>query len=147
MIKKNKKFLKIVYIFFSIFILAAIAMFIPFDLIISEKKIFQVVDENGNPIPNCKVEHEWTQYSLMFYGSDTTSSDENGFVFLPERSVKTTLAKLIQGAYIKIQMYGLHASFSSDDIVTIRTPNYETTNIFTDFRFEDKVILKKRQPR
>ena len=100
-----------------------------------------------SPVPNCTVEHEWTQYALMVSETYTTSSDENGFVYLPKRSVKTSLAELIHGIYNKIKMYGIHASFKSDDIVTLSAPNFETKHILTDFKVNGKITLKIKQPR
>lgn len=147
MIKNNKYFLKKKRIVFSICVFLCISLFIPFNLIVSDEKIFQVVDEKGNPISNCTVEHEWTQYALMLDGTYTTFSNENGFVYLPKKTVRTTIFKLVKGAYNKIKMYGIHASFTSDDIVTLSAPNFETKNIFTDFQVGGKVILKKKQPR
>lgn len=125
----------------------AISPFIQFDLVISKERSFQVVDENGIPIPFCIIEHEWTQYALMFEQKETTSADENGFVYLPKRSVKTSFAELLYGAYNKYRLYGIHASYTSDDIVTIKAPGYEVKHIFTDFPVEREIKLKKKQPR
>lgn len=131
----------------GIIILIFIFAFIRFDLVISEKRYFQVVDEKEIPIAHCEVYQIWTQYALSYEEMESSSCGENGFVYLPKRTVRTSWSELIAGAYEKFKKYGLHASYMSDDIVAISAPGFETEVIFPDDLKSNKVILKKKQPR
>lgn len=130
----------------SSFLLATVIL-IPFDLKISDERIFQLVDEKGDPVTLCTVEHEWIQYALMYKGIEISYPDKNGFVYLPKRTIRTSWLKLIYAAYSKLQTYSINASFKNEDIVTIISPGFETKVIFSDDWYSKKVILENKKPR
>ncbi|MEJ5359131.1 MAG: hypothetical protein WHT06_10710 [Desulfobacterales bacterium] len=133
----------------SIFVLFFLLIFliIPFDLTISEKRIFRVFDDHGTPLSHCEIDQRWTQYALSYEKRESLSCNEDGFVHLPKRTVRTSWAELISGAYAKFKKYGLHASYMSDDMVVISAPGFETELISAYEWKSNRVILKKKQPR
>lgn len=135
------------FILIASFFLLATGLFIPFDLEISDERIFQVIDEKGNPVTFCTVEHEWIQYALMSKDSEISYPDKNGFVYLPKRTIRTSWLELIRAAYAKLQMYSINASFKNEDIVTLISPGFETKIIFSDEWHSKKVILENKKPR
>ena len=141
-----KKFIKKCHVYLLIFGLISAAFFIPFDLVISDERAFQVVDEYGIPLKNCIVEHDWIQYALEFRDSETRVTDDNGFVFLPKRTIRTSWAELIRASYVKLQLYGIHSSFNSDDVVALSASGYKTEIIYSRYWRGNKIILKKELP-
>lgn len=123
-------------------------LLVPFNLIISENRAFQVVDKNLNPVAGCSIRHEWIQYSLDVRDEDLIFCDNNGFVFLPKRIVKTSVLEILKSANAKFKKYGLNASFSSHDIITIKSDGYENHVIFDGKGIENgKVVLELKIPR
>lgn len=146
-IRKNYLFNKLTFYFSAFLILIAI-LFVPYNLVISKDRTFQVVDKNLNPLAGSAVRQEWIQYSLDLREEDLRFSDQNGFVFLPERRVRTSIIELLNGAYEKLKKYGLNASFTSHDIIHIQSNGYESCVIFDGQGIENgKVVMERKKPR
>lgn len=138
--------MKKVYLYLLLFCFLIAFIFIPFNLVISNEKYFQVTDENGVPLKNCIVEHKWIQYALEYREREMKFADEYGYVYLPKRTVKTSWAELIRASYIKLKIYGVHASFSSEDVVVISAPGFQTEIIYPSYWNNKRIFLRKKQP-
>ena len=65
---------------------AILLLFMPFPTQMVPKWKLLVVDEQGQPLANVKVEQSWEHYSFIgVKGFDERRSDENGYVMFPQR--------------------------------------------------------------
>jgi hypothetical protein len=119
-------------------------LFIPFKLSISPERKFKVVDDNGAPIQNARIQQIWYQYSLRYSDDKRVLSASNGFVMLPQREVKTRYIDLLSGAIGKIVEYTIHASICSSDSVFVYAYGYAPVSFFDGEGLGDTVVLKKQ---
>ncbi|MBX3289821.1 MAG: hypothetical protein KF855_10815 [Acidobacteria bacterium] len=100
-----------------IFLVVLVLPFFPV-VVVPEWKV-QLVDSEGHPAPNVKVDQIWKEYSLEFWRSGENVehdflSDADGFITFPERSIRVSVFQL---AVSKLRSLALsinpHASFGS----------------------------------
>ena len=122
-----------------------IIMFAPFKLIIAEKRAFKVVDSKGIPIREALVRQIWDQYSLHYRKEEVHKTDFEGYVFLPERAIKTKLFVLVSGAIRNVLEYTIHASISSSDSVGVSAEGYEWRWFFDGEGLESGIVVLKKK--
>ncbi len=73
-----------------------LALIIPFPTVLVNEWTLRVVDENSSPLPNVKVENNWTNYDHPFSGGlEARRSDEDGYITFPARYVWGNLSSRI----------------------------------------------------
>lgn len=103
----------------------------PFRLEIAPARNFKVLDFEGKPMEGALVRQSCDQYSVGQSLEAEVHADKKGEVLLPRRIVRTRLFSLVMGALRQIDKYGIHASFVSDETITIIVPNHPPHVYFT----------------
>ena len=79
----------------------------------------RLTDKGGNAVPNVRVDQTWKHYSLEFFEGrhfdQTKSSDENGLVSFPARSIRVSAFSFAAAGIRSVLLRGHpHASYGPD---------------------------------
>lgn len=98
---KKSKWLILVAVFF-------IALFVPiFPVEVVPEWSFRLVYEDGQPVPNARVDQTWKHYSLELWSSrhtDQVTSDVNGMVTFPARSIRASAFQFVAACIRSVLM-------------------------------------------
>ena len=111
----NKRYLIAAIICFAILVLV-----VPFESTVVPKWKLQIVDVNGNACPKMRVTQSWAHYSLHLdghYTSEDRSTDLNGFVEFPTRTVSAGLGRQLVVPLIAHVMVIAHGSVGPNSSV------------------------------
>lgn len=117
--KDNKLISKPIRRFLLISLGLIICLNIPFNLTVAPSRHLKVIDINGKPISGAIVDQTWDQYSLGLGGSQRFLTNSEGAVELPRRGISTTILSLLRGAVHEFQSVGIHASYFSDESISV----------------------------
>lgn len=84
-------------LYLLILFLLIILISIPFELTISPERKFQITDPHGNAIKDASIRQNWDQYALNVHGEIDVKPSNNGEVYFPRRSVRTSALVLFWG--------------------------------------------------
>ena len=132
---------KIQNLFILFLVIFLCALFLPFNLIIAERREFVLKDRNGAPIEDAQISQRWHQYSLKFVEQEVFKPDPNGLVIIPERKVKTRGKDLIIGALSNLFKYRLHASIGSSDSIVINANGFDWVSFRDGKGLESKIVV------
>lgn len=84
-----------------------------------------LVDENGQPVPNARVDQSWKEYSLEFFRSrhldESLSSDADGLVSFPARKIDVSSFQFVAAKVRSVLLImDPHASYGPDSHVFCR---------------------------
>jgi hypothetical protein len=134
------------WLYLLILFLLIILISIPFELTISPERKFQILDRYGNLIKNGSVRQNWDQYALNVHGGIDVKPGNNGEVYLPRRSVRTSAVVLFWGAIKEFKSYGIHASFGSSEGIGIFVPGFVDTWIYNGKGIERGIVIIGKKP-
>ena len=92
---------------------------VPFDLTISPKREFVVVNTDDKPIEGVIAKQVWYQYSLNYTKESEIRSNSSGHIHFPKRKVKTNLLSIIFGAISRTVKYKIDANVGSTDTIGV----------------------------
>ena len=131
-------------IFLAILLISVIC-YLPFKLTIADKREFRVVDVNGNSVNSAMARQTWYQYSLDYRREQTHKADEGGYVFIPQRAIKTNLIDLTIGAISKIMEYKIHAGIGSSDSIGVYAEGYNWKWFYDGEGLGKTVVLNRKK--
>jgi len=123
------------WVYVLILVSMVVIPFIPFELTLASQRKLRIIDANGMAIVNAKVRQIWGQYALNIHGEIDIYSGPSGEVFLPRRSVRTSIFSLVAGAIKGFSEYGLDAGFRSAEGIIIFANGFKDrwfTSVSTD---------------
>jgi hypothetical protein len=86
----------------------------------------RLIGEDGQPVPNARVDQSWKDYSLEFFRSrhfdESLSSDADGIVKFPARNIRVSVFQIV-AAKIRgiVLLMDPHASYGPDSHVFCRS--------------------------
>lgn len=109
----------------SLFIIGAIfiTVLFPFELVIAPERRMEFVDNDRKPISEALIDQTWYQYALGERGNIKLKTNTEGLVILPKRTVRTSIISLLWGGLNEFMSLGIHASYSSSEIITVFIDN------------------------
>lgn len=133
-------------LYLLILFLLIILISIPFELTISPERKFQITDPHGNAIKDASIRQNWDQYALNVHGEIDVKPSNNGEVYFPRRSVRTSALVLFWGAIKQFKGHGIHASFGSSDGIGIFVPGFKDTWIYNGKGIERGIVVIGKEP-
>jgi len=128
--------------------IVCIMLLLPFDLTIARERKLAVVNIAGEPIATARVQQTWYQYSLNVRDEVESSVDNTGRLLLPKRAVRTTAGAILLGALREFMSTTIHASYGSDEFITVFASGYETRDLADKHGWEvprsGVIVLTKR---
>jgi hypothetical protein len=112
------------YVIVGILLLIVI-LGVPFDLIVSPKREFVVMNANDKPIEGVVAKQVRYQYSLNYTKEAETISDHSGHIRFPKRKVKTNLLSIVFGAVLRIVEFKIDANVGSTDTIGVSVDGHK----------------------
>jgi hypothetical protein len=113
---------------------------VPFNLTISAKREFMVVNSNYEPIKGALAKQIWDQFSLNYTEEVEQRSNSNGMISFPKRTIKTCLLSLISGAVMKIIEFKHHANVGSTDSIGVFLHGHDWKWFYNGVGLESGVV-------
>jgi hypothetical protein len=110
--------------FFSIAVVAVVALLYPWKTTVVPEWKLQVVDVNGVPIGRIGVRQVWQHYDIESQGHrEDRTTDDNGYVSFPERTARGPLVVRMVRAVINRFP---HQSSGADAFLVVLSSEYDT---------------------
>jgi hypothetical protein len=132
------------YVIAAILIVVTLSC-IPFNLTVSPKREFVVLNIDDEPIKGALAKQVWYQYSLSSTKEVEVRSDLDGKIIFSRRVVKTNLLALISGAISKIWELKLDANVGSTDTVGVFVEGHNWKWFYDGIGLESGVIRFSEQ--
>lgn len=126
-----------------------VMLLIPFETPIVPAWRLKVIDEDGNPYINMKVRQAWKDYTLDPGAGEHIEdrwTDENGYVFFPERTIYSSLlSRLFLPVYSNAMRlahggFGIHA-----DVAATGPQGYQSLQYDPNKPLPQELLLLRRK--
>ena len=129
----------------AVFIIGFFIPLFPVDVI--PPWTLQLVDENGQPVPNALVDQSWEDYSLELWSerhTDQATSDADGIVTFPIRRIRISAFQFVAGKVRGVLLImNPHASYGPHAHVLCRGKLICSARYRPDEELPQVVIVKR----